>query len=91
MRYIKTTFFNRHGEVIKVNSSTDANVAVATAILHLQINRYGAKSVQVHDDESGELHADIVLWLDGSIKINYKRDPSKYERRLSLQAFKDVK
>lgn len=90
MRNIKTHYFDHKRETLKVNSSSDANHAVATCVLHMQINRYGATSAQVYDDSNGELHADIRRHQSGTITIQYKRDPAKYERRLSLLAFKDV-
>lgn len=89
MRTIKTVYFDHKRDVIKTNSSSDANKSVATCVLHMQINRYGAKSAQVYDDQTGELHADISRAQSGTITINYKRDPREYEIRLSLMAFKE--
>ena len=91
MRTIKTVYFDHKRQTIKTNSSLDANQAVGKAVLHMQINRYGATSAQVYDDSTGELHADIRRAQSGTITIVYKRDPTVYERRLSLEAFKEFK
>jgi hypothetical protein len=86
---IKTVFYTQR-EVVKTNSGNDANMAVARCILHMQINRYGATTAEVYDSETGELHAAIRRHMNGTITIQYKRDPAKYERRLSLWAFKEI-
>ena len=86
---IKTVFY-ADKEIVKTNSGTDANMAVARCILHMQINRYGAQVAEVFDSETGELHAAIRRHVSGTITITYKRDPSQYERRLSLQAFANI-
>jgi hypothetical protein len=83
---IKTTYFS-HRETLKTNRSTDSNRAVAQAVLHMQVNHYGADVAQVYDDNSGELHAEVKRYKDGSIRITYRRDPAKYERKLALAAF----
>lgn len=83
-RTIKTYYFNRRHEVIRVNSSTDANRAVAIALLHMQVNHYGARVAQVVDDETSEIHAEVKRGYRGNIEITYQRDPAQYERRISL-------
>lgn len=88
LRTIKTKYYvgKRYNEPVKVNSALDANHAVATCILHMQINHYGATSAEVYDDESGQLHAVVTRSVTGMIQITYKRDPAKYETRLAIGA-----
>jgi hypothetical protein len=64
----------------------DANRAVAQCILHLQIARYDADSAEVYDDETGELHAVVTRSINGRIQIEYRRDPVKFETRLTIGA-----
>ena len=91
MRNIKTKYYvgKKYDEPVKVNTSIDANRAVATCILHMQINHYGATSAEVYDDASGQLHALIRRAISGTITIDYKRDPAKYETRLAIGALMD--
>ena len=82
---IKTVYSDRKG-VLKTNSSADANRAVAQCVYHMQVNHYGATVAEVYDDYTGELHAQVRRLMSGEIRIVYKRDPRKFERRLSLYA-----
>lgn len=85
MRPIKTYYFDMKGNPIHVNSGSDANRAVAQAILHMQINHYGARTAQVVDSATGELHAEIVRKTGTAvIEITYKRDPSNFERKYNV-------
>lgn len=79
-RPIKTVY-HRRGDKPQVNRSSDANRAVGTAVLHMQINQYASHVCEVYDEETGELHAQIKRSVDGTLKIVYSRDPSKYETR----------
>jgi hypothetical protein len=87
-RNIKTHFYQnrKYHDPVQINSSTDANRAVAQCILHLQIARYDADSAEVYDDETGELHAQIKRNMHGDITILYKRSPADYETRLAIGA-----
>lgn len=87
---IKSVFSNHRRETVRVNSGNDANTAVARCVLHMQINRYAAMYAEVYDEESGEVHASIRRSVTGTITIEYQRDPRQYERRLSLNAFKEL-
>lgn len=91
MRNIKTKYYvgKRYHDPVRVNHSSDANTAVATCVLHMQINHYGATSAEVYDDESGQLHAIVTRSISGQIQIAYKRDPLKYETRLAIGALFD--
>lgn len=91
MRKIKTKYYigKRYDNPIKTNHSLDANMAVATCVLHMQVNHYGATSAEVYDDESGQLHAVVTRSIAGNIAITYKRDPAKYETRLAIGALFD--
>ena len=85
-RDIKTVYFlNR--EVVRTNSSLDANRAVAQCILHMQINHYGANAAEVYDEATGQLHAQVKRKVNGDIVIVYRRDPTKYEYRYSPTLF----
>lgn len=93
MRNIKTKYYQgkRYNEPLQVNSSRDANTAVATCVLHMQVNHYGATSAEVYDNDSGQLHAIVTRSVTGMIQIAYKRDPIKYETRLAIGALFDKK
>lgn len=82
-RGIKTVYY-RKDESPKVNRSKDANRAVGTCVLHMQINQYGAHAAEVYDAESGELHAAIKRSITGKITIVYNRDPIDYETKFSV-------
>lgn len=82
-RTIKTVYYRR-GQDPRVNRSTDANRAVATCVLHMQINQYGAHAAEVYDDETGALHAAIKRSVTGTITIVYSRDPAQYETKYAL-------
>jgi hypothetical protein len=86
IRNIKTKFYinKRYSDPVRVNSSSNANVAVARCILHLQIGHYNADAAEVYDDETGELHAQIKRSVNGNIVIVYKRDPLKFQARLAI-------
>lgn len=88
LRTIKTKFYvgKRYSDPVRVNSSSNANVAVARYILHMQVNHYGADSAEVYDDATGELHAQIKRSVNGNIVIAYKRDPMNYQPRLAVGA-----
>ncbi len=79
---IKTQYFVGTDQT-QVNSSKDANRAVATCVYHMQINHYGADVAHVYDDHTGELHAEVKRWKAGDVHITYKRDPLKHERRFA--------
>jgi hypothetical protein len=87
MRTIKTAYYNAKREVIKENTSMDANLAVSRCVYYMQANYYGAKFAEVYDTESGEQHAAVKMVANGNINIIYKRNPQEYERRLSARAF----
>jgi hypothetical protein len=82
-RTIKTVYYRR-GEDPRVTRSSDANRAVATCVLHMQINHYGAHAAEVYDDETGELHAALRRSVTGRITIEYQRDPAKYETKYAV-------
>jgi hypothetical protein len=99
MRNIKTKYYvgKRFSDPIQTNSGKDANMAVATAVLHMQIAQYrdidgnAATSCEVYDNESGQLHAIVTRApASGQIQIAYKRDPAKYETRLAIGALFDT-
>lgn len=94
-RNIKTKYYvnKRYGDPIRTNSASDANMAVAQAVLRMQIGFYtddagqAATACEVYDDASGQLHAVVTRSAaTGQIQIAYKRDPSKYETRLAIGA-----
>lgn len=89
MRPIKTMYYSGR-EVKHTNSSNDANKAVGQCVVYMQVNYYGAMSAEVFDNETGELHAVVRRTVSGMVTITYRRDPTKYERRLSLQAFANL-
>lgn len=78
------TVYHRRGEDPKVNRSKDANRAVAQCVRHMMINHYGSHLAEVYDAETGELHAQIKRSVDGSLKIVFQRDPSKYETKYAV-------
>jgi hypothetical protein len=82
-RSIKTIYY-RHNDDPKINRSKDANRAVGTCVLHMQINQYGAHAAEVFDAETGELHAAIKRSVNGKITIVYNRDPIDYERKYAV-------
>lgn len=98
MRNIKTKYYvgKRFNDPIQTNSGNNANVAVATAVLHMQVahyrdeNRNPATSCEVYDNDSGQLHAIVTRSPLGAIQIAYKRDPEKYETRLAIGALFDT-
>jgi len=81
------TEYSFRGNVVKVNRSANPNKAVATCILHMQINQYGATVAEVYDLETGELHAQIKRQTNGNITIAYKRDPMNYVLKGHLESF----
>lgn len=83
MRPIKTVYY-RTGLDPQVNRSADANRAIATCVLHMQVNHYGARSAEVYDDETGELHAVIRRNISGTLTIIPKRDLQKFETKYAL-------
>lgn len=93
-RNIRTRYYvgKRYADPIQINSSRDANVAVAQAVLHMQVAHYRdnngipATSCEVYDDATGELHAIVTRSINGRIQIEYRRDPQKYETRLAIGA-----
>lgn len=97
MRNIKTKYYvgKRYDNPIQVNSGSDSNIAVATAVLHMQVahyrdeNRNPATSCEVYDNESGQLHAIVTRSPLGQIQIAYKRNPEEYETRLAIGALFD--
>lgn len=84
-RTIKTVFFKPGSltEWVRVNTSTDANRAVAQCVYFMQIDRYGANVAEVFDEEHGELHA-VVKRNTTGITIVYKRDPQKHEVKYAV-------
>ena len=78
MRPIKTSFYLGK-DTVHVNSSTDANRAVAQCVAHMQVNHYGATVAEVYDHTTGELHAVVKRHVQGSINISYRRDPLAFE------------
>lgn len=82
-RTIKTVYYRR-GKNPRINRSMDANRAVATCVLHMQINQYEAHAAEVYDDETGELHAAIKRDIHGNIRIVYNRDPVVHETKYAL-------
>jgi hypothetical protein len=98
MRNIKTKYYvgKRYSAPIQTNSGSDSNLAVAQAVLHMQVAHYRdingtpATSCEVYDNESGALHAIVTRSpATGQIQIAYKRDPEKYETRLAIGALFD--
>ena len=87
-RWIKTKYCQgkRYHDPIQVNSASDANWAVAKCVAHMQINHYEATSAEVYDDNTGELHAIVTRSINGQIRIDYRRDPIKFETRLAIGA-----
>jgi hypothetical protein len=85
-RTIRTTYYGTKLEALRNNSSSDANRAVATCVLHMQIDHYGAQAAEVYDTETGELHAAVRRWKDGSLRIVYQRDPRSHERKFAVAA-----
>lgn len=83
-RQIQTIYYDNRKRVLQINTSTNANRAVATCVAHMQINQYGATSAQVHDNQDGVLHADVHRSVNGRITINYQRDPRQYHDRYAL-------
>lgn len=98
MRQIKTKYYvgKRYADPIQTNSSKDANLSVATAVLHMQVAHYRdingnpATSCEVYDNDSGQLHAIVTRSPLGQIQIAYKRNPEMYEKRLAIGALFDV-
>lgn len=88
-RVIKTKYWvdwrARKEDTIRVNSSTDANRAVAQCIMHMQVGDYGAAVAEVWDSETDVLHAQIKRHANGNITIVYKRDPQKFDVRFSTE------
>lgn len=82
-RTIKTVYYIR-GKEPKVTRSLDANRAVATCVLHMQINQYASHLAEVYDDDTGELHAVIKRSIQGQLHIAYNRDPVKYETKYAM-------
>lgn len=78
---IKTVYYDHRLWVLKTNRAFDANRAVATCVLHMQINHYGASVAEVYDAVSGELHAVLKRGIRGDLGILYKRDPRQFERK----------
>jgi hypothetical protein len=97
MRNIKTKYYvgKRYSDPIQTNSGKDANIAVAQAVLHMQVAHYRdesqnpATSCEVYDNESGQLHAIVTRSPLGQLQIAYKRDPEKFETRLAIGALFD--
>lgn len=89
-RNIKTKYYKRGDFVnpIHINSGIDANKAVATCVLHMQVNHYrGAVFAEVYDEDSGKPHAQVTRSpATGALNIVYLRDPRKHEKRFALSA-----
>jgi hypothetical protein len=85
-RPIKTIYYGHRKQVLQINTSNDANRAVAQCVAHMQTNHYKATSAQVHDDTDGVLHADVHRSVKGTITIHYSRDPEAYHNRYALAA-----
>jgi hypothetical protein len=86
MRNIQTHYFRKQ-KCIKINYSNDANLAVANAVRHMQVNHYGAHVCQVVDGESGIVHAELKRSVAGSISITYRRDPTQFETKIRFDIF----
>jgi hypothetical protein len=80
---IKTVYYRR-GKDPKVNRSKDANRAVGTCVLHMQINQYGAHLAEVYDAETGERHCAVKRSVTGKLTIEYDRDPAKFETKYAI-------
>lgn len=81
-RLISTTYFIP-GKNPKTIRSCDANRAIGSCVLHMQINHYGATAAEVYD-ENGELHAVVKRYMDGRVLMTPKHDLAKYETKYSL-------
>lgn len=85
---IKTYFYNHKNEVVRVNSSKNANVATENALKFMAVGMYSTATVaQVVDGDTGEVHSEVVLRRNGKIEITYVRDPRNYEKRIHLDSW----
>jgi hypothetical protein len=84
-RPIKTKYYAGK-ELLRTNSSTDANRAIAQCVYHMQVNHYGSNVAEVYDDTSGQLHAQVTLSPNGNVKIVYQLDPRSFERKIAWSA-----
>lgn len=73
-RPITTTYYANleATELVKINRAVHVRSAVLRAVDHMQMNNYGAKLAQVHDERNGKLHRVIVLSAAGKMEILYK-------------------
>lgn len=78
---IKTVYYDRKGVPLKVNRSRHANRAVATCVMHMQVNHYGATAAEVYDEETGELHAAMKRKIregKANLDIVFERNPQDF-------------
>lgn len=79
-RNIKTAYWSR-GKCVQINSSTDLDLAISRAILHMRRNTYKAHYVEVFDAaDCNRLHAQVKRSpATGEIRI-YERSKRRGDR-----------
>lgn len=90
MRTTLTKYYvgKNFAEPVKVNRSGDPNLAIATAVRHMQVDHYTdergnpATAAEVYDGETGELHAALKRYGPGDIRSTGKRNLLKYETKI---------
>jgi hypothetical protein len=82
---IKTAYWSQ-GQVVKTNTSLNANRAVTQCVAHMQVNQYGASVAEVYDAETAVLHAVVKRTIAGNISIVYRYEPRDHETKLRLAA-----
>lgn len=73
-RRIVSQYLFKH-QVTQVTRAKYASRAVPNAVMHMQMNDYGALTCQIWDEATGELHALVKRDLKGNITILFSRTP----------------
>ena len=66
-----TTGQARAGSLCKTNRGRWAIKSVPNAIMHMQLDTYGARLCEVWDERQGHLYAQIKRDLQGNLSITY--------------------
>jgi hypothetical protein len=81
---VKTVYVDYHNNIVKTNNSKNLNQSIATCVLHMQINQYGAKYAEILDADTEQLFGVVTRNIQGDIKIIYKWDPASTERKYGV-------
>lgn len=79
-RPIRSEFFEgarRNRNPVKVNRGRWALTAVPNAVMHMQLDTYGARLCEVWDERTGELYAQVRRKVTGELEIVFMKQPEE--------------